>query len=89
VLLWRTVNLIVCHGVKPEEILLGTFTEKAARQLKQGLMALLAKASETTGHAYDLSGMLIGTIHSICRRILMDRRFAHGGEPGGKPRSRG
>lgn len=29
VLLWRAVNLIVCHGVKPEEIYLSTFTESA------------------------------------------------------------
>lgn len=37
VLLWRTLNLMVFHGVKPEEIFLATFTEKAALQLKQGL----------------------------------------------------
>ncbi len=78
VLLWRTVNLIVCHGVKPDEILLGTFTEKAARQLRQGLVALLAEATRRTGVSYDLSRMLIGTIHSICRRILADRRFSCG-----------
>jgi len=28
VLLWRAVNLIVFHGVKPEEIFLSTFTKK-------------------------------------------------------------
>jgi len=37
VLLWRTLNLIVFHGVSPEAIFLSTFTEKAALQLKQGL----------------------------------------------------
>jgi DNA helicase-2/ATP-dependent DNA helicase PcrA len=36
VLLWRTVNLIVFQQVKPEEIFLSTFTEKAAHQLKDG-----------------------------------------------------
>ncbi len=30
VLLWRTVNLIVFHNIKPEEIFLSTFTEKSA-----------------------------------------------------------
>ncbi len=35
VLLWRTVNLIACHDVLPEEIFLSTFTEKAAFQLKR------------------------------------------------------
>ncbi|MEZ5421670.1 MAG: UvrD-helicase domain-containing protein [Pyrinomonadaceae bacterium] len=36
VLLWRTVNLIVFHGVEPNEIFLSTFTEKAAFQLSKG-----------------------------------------------------
>ena len=31
VLLWRTLNLIVFHDVKPDEIFLATFTEKAHR----------------------------------------------------------
>ena len=48
VLLWRTVNLIVFHGVKPDEIFLSTFTEKAALQLKEGLRSLLAVASRHT-----------------------------------------
>ena len=48
VLLWRTVNLIVFHGVKPDEIFLSTFTEKAALQLKEGLRGLLAIASRHT-----------------------------------------
>lgn len=34
VILWRTLNLIVFHNVKPNEIFLATFTEKAALQIK-------------------------------------------------------
>ena len=41
VLKWRALNLIVYKGIKPEEIFLGTFTEKAARQLQLGLSSLL------------------------------------------------
>ena len=78
VLLWRTLNLIVFHGVPPEEIFLGTFTEKAALQLRQGLTAYLSVATDLTKRAYDLSRMPIGTVHSICRRILADRRFSRG-----------
>ena len=37
VLLWRAVNLIVFHDVKPTDIYLSTFTEKAALQLREGL----------------------------------------------------
>ncbi|GIV69942.1 ATP-dependent helicase [Caldilinea sp.] len=75
VLLWRTLNLIVFHGVPPEAIFLSTFTEKAARQLKEGLRALLGLASNFTGRPYDISQMYVGTVHSLCQRLIMDRRF--------------
>ncbi len=74
VLLWRTLNLIVFHGVKPEEIFLSTFTEKAALQLKEGLRSLLGLVTNLSGQPYDLSQMYIGTVHSLSHRILSDRR---------------
>jgi DNA helicase-2/ATP-dependent DNA helicase PcrA len=74
VLLWRAVNLIVFHDVKPEEIFLSTFTEKAAHQLQEGLRGLLGYATNINGQPHDLSKMYIGTVHSLCRRILNDRR---------------
>lgn len=76
VLLWRTVNLLVFHGVKPEKIFLSTFTEKAARQLQDGLRAYLSAASSHTGKLYDTTPMFVGTTHSLCQRILTDRRFS-------------
>ncbi|MEP7199543.1 MAG: ATP-dependent helicase, partial [Chloroflexota bacterium] len=75
VLLWRTVNLIVCHGVSPEAIYLSTFTEKAAFQLKEGLRVLLGIASNHTDRPYDISKMYVGTVHSLCQRLITDRRF--------------
>src|SRR5437763_6848020 len=69
VLLWRTVNLMVFHGVKSDEIFLSTFTEKAALQLKQGLQSLLGIVTNINGQPYDLSAMYIGTVHSLCQRI--------------------
>lgn len=75
VLLWRTVNLIVFHDISPETIYLSTFTEKAARQLKEGLRALLGLASNYTGRPYDISQMYVGTVHSLCQRLILDRRF--------------
>lgn len=75
VLLWRTLNLCVFHGIKPEEIYLSTFTEKAAFQLKEGLRALLGQVTNHTGVPYDLSKMYIGTVHSLCQRLTTDRRF--------------
>ena len=75
VLLWRTLNLIVYQGVDPAKIFLATFTDKAALQLKEGLQSLLVRVTNRTGNHYDLSGMYIGTIHSLCQKLLQDRRF--------------
>lgn len=65
VLLWRTLNLIVFQGVPPEKIFLSTFTEKAARQLKEGLRTLLGLASNFTGQPYDIAQMYVGAVHSL------------------------
>lgn len=79
VLLWRTVNLILVHGVPSEEIFLATFTEKAARQLRDGLRGLLGLATAHTGHPHDVSRMYVGTVHSLCQQLLRDRRFVADG----------
>jgi DNA helicase-2/ATP-dependent DNA helicase PcrA len=73
VILWRTLNLIVFHKVDPKKIFLATFTEKAAHQLKEGLMSLLGMVTNETGVPYDISGMALGTVHSNCQDILADR----------------
>ena len=75
VLLWRVINLIVYVGIPPEEIFLSTFTEKAALQLRDGLRAMLGGATLETGKPYDISKMYVGTVHSLCQRLLQDRRF--------------
>ena len=75
VLLWRTVNLILFHDVAPDQIFLATFTEKAAQQLREGVRALLGAATNYTEQPYDVSQMYVGTVHSLCQRLLMDRRF--------------
>ncbi len=80
VLLWRTLNLIVFKGVKPDEIFLSTFTEKAASQLKDGLRSLLGLVTNVTGKPFDISKMALGTVHSICQSIITDRRFSENSE---------
>jgi len=55
VLLWRTVNLIVFHEVAPEEIFLGTFTEKAALQLRHGLTGLLSPLCQIRSNREQLA----------------------------------
>ena len=75
VLLWRTVNLIVFHDVPPDAIYLSTFTEKAARQLKEGLRGAARRWPVIcTGQPYDISRMYVGTVHSLCQRLILDRR---------------
>jgi DNA helicase-2/ATP-dependent DNA helicase PcrA len=78
VLLWRTVNLIAFHGVDPGEVFLGTFTEKAAKQLRDGILSLLGMVTHLTGDPYDISNMYVGTVHSLCLRILQDRSLVPG-----------
>lgn len=67
--------MIAFNDVKPEEIYLSTFTEKAAQQLKDGLISLLAIASQETGINYDISKMYVGTVHSLCQRLITNRKL--------------
>ncbi len=64
----RALNLIVNYGVKPEEILFATFTEKAANELITRLSFELDKNDID----FNPDEMYIGTFHSICLRILKD-----------------
>ncbi len=59
VLTYRVAYLMAEKNVAPEEILLVTFTNKAANEMKQRLLSLV------TGHS-----PLAGTFHSICAKIL-------------------
>jgi DNA helicase-2/ATP-dependent DNA helicase PcrA len=60
------MNLILCGDAAPSEIILCTYTEKAAFEL-QDRLARIAKEVDYTD---DLSSMRIGTIHSICQQLI-------------------
>lgn len=61
VLTHRIAYLIEQHGVYPSNILAITFTNKAAREMRERIAGLIG----------DLSNdMWVGTFHSICIRIL-------------------
>ena len=62
----RIAHLLMTHAAKPNEILAVTFTNKAAREMKNRIGGLLGEAVE---------GMpWLGTFHSICAKLL--RRHA-------------
>lgn len=62
----RITYLIIEKGIKPENILIGTFTEKAAKEL----ITRVSNRLDSIGVDVNLSEMYIGTLHSICLRII-------------------
>ena len=62
VLTQRVAYLIAHEGVRPYRILAVTFTNKAAREMQSRVEKLLGP--EAT------QGMMLGTFHSICARLL-------------------
>ena len=66
----RTLNIIGKGLAKPEEIVLCSFTEKSARELKERITRDAA-AFEIES---DLSGLVVGTIHGICNDLIEKHR---------------
>ena len=64
----RTIYLIEKCEVKPENIFIATFTEKAARELITRISNELSRRNI----AMNLNEMYIGTFHSLCLRILRE-----------------
>ncbi|MEZ4866417.1 MAG: UvrD-helicase domain-containing protein [Caldilineaceae bacterium] len=74
VLTRRIAYLIEVTGVAPWNILAVTFTNKAAREMRERVEKLLeARFGAPTPGAqqpHSLGGLTIGTFHSLCARIL-------------------
>lgn len=66
----RIMNLIHVHKAKPEQLLVVTFTEKAAQELKTRISNRLLEL----GFMFNVNEMYLGTFHSICLRILEEYR---------------
>jgi len=71
VLVIRALNILLQNLAEPKEILICTFTEKAAFELRDRI----SEAARKLGYLGDLSGLQLGTIHSICNEFL--RRYRH------------
>lgn len=64
----RVVYLISEKGVQPENILIATFTEKAAKELITRISNELLKLEITV----NVNDLYIGTLHSICLRLIKE-----------------
>lgn len=60
------MNLLLCGDADPSQIVLCTYTEKAAYEL-QDRLAFVARDIQYTG---DLSRLRVGTIHGICQQLV-------------------
>lgn len=66
----RIVHIIQAKSISPENILVVTFTEKAASELITRVSNRLLELNIR----FNLNEMYIGTIHSICLRLLQENR---------------
>jgi DNA helicase-2/ATP-dependent DNA helicase PcrA len=67
-LVQRAIYLIQERDVQPEQILMGTFTEKAAREL----VTRITNELSARGIVVNINEMYIGTFHSLCLRIIKE-----------------
>ncbi len=68
------------YACKPEEIIAVTFTRKAAAELKSRFREALLKRGEYE-KAAQVDSSLIGTVHSVCLRLLQEYALEAGISP--------
>lgn len=69
-LILRAMNLLLLEKATPRELVIVTFTEKAAFELRDRISA----AAQKLGYTRDLSELRVSTIHSFCNRLLTTHR---------------
>ena len=69
-LVLRAINLLLLDKAKPKSLVLCTFTEKAAFEIRDRISA----AAHKVGYHADLSELQVSTIHSLCNRLLTTHR---------------
>jgi DNA helicase-2/ATP-dependent DNA helicase PcrA len=69
-LVLRAINLMLLGKAAPKELVVCTFTEKAAYELRDRISA----AARRVGFTDDLSELRISTIHGLCSRLLATHR---------------
>lgn len=66
----RIAELIAKEGASPENLLVVTFTDKAAQEL----ITRVSNKLDQIGVRFNLNEMYLGTFHSICLRLLKEYR---------------
>lgn len=66
----RALNLLLLGKASPRQIVLCTFTEKAAFEMRDRLFA----AARQVRYEGDLSELRVSTIHGLCNQILTQHR---------------
>lgn len=69
-LVLRALNLLLLKKTASRELVICTFTEKAAFELRDRISA----AARKTGYLEDLSELRVSTIHGLCNRLLIEFR---------------
>ena len=69
-LVLRAINLLLTERAKPSELMLCTFTEKAAYELQDRI----GSAARAVNYKGDLSELRVGTIHGICNKLILEFR---------------
>ena len=67
-LVQRAIYLIQEKSVKPEQIMIATFTDKAAKEL----ITRISNALLERNIKANINEMYVGTFHSICMRFVKE-----------------
>ncbi len=73
-IVWRAVDLLLLGAVNPAELVMCTFSKRAAGELRQRFHAA-AREADCAG---DLDAVRAATVHGLCRRILCEQEAGPG-----------
>lgn len=72
----RTIKLLIVDHIEPKSIIVTTFTEKAAINLKNRITSYIeAFRLNDTSIQIDYTALRIGTLHSLCSDIMHEFRY--------------